>query len=130
MSLSVKKPEDVQEIGAEELLSPGQNDEYSAVDIGPNTIKQYMQVIKDSKTIFWNGNMGISEVPEFANGTNSIAQAIISSDAEVVIGGGDTVAAVEALGIESNDKIFLSTGGGATLEFLAGKELPGLKVLE
>lgn len=128
LSMDIKKPEDVQEINIEDLLNPGQYDEYSAVDIGPNTIEQYQTVIKDSKTIFWNGNMGISEVKEFANGTVDIAHAIVDSGATAVIGGGDTVTAVGNLNIE-NDKIFLSTGGGATLEFLAGKELPGLKVL-
>jgi len=133
LSLSEEKEEDGQLVGVEELLVPNFED-YVAVDIGPNTIEQYQKIIKDSKTIFWNGNMGISEIPEFANGTKEIALAIKdlaeNKDAHIVIGGGDTVAEVESLGVSSNDHIFLSTGGGATLEYLAGKELPGLKVLE
>ena len=127
MSLSQEKAEEVEEVDIEKLLQSDYNDFY-AVDIGPDTIEEYQRVIKDSKTIFGNGNMGISEVPEFSNGTDDIAEAVAKSDAQVVIGGGDTVAAVEALKI-SSDKIFLSTGGGATLEFLAGKQLPGLKAL-
>lgn len=127
-SLSITQAEDVREIDAEELLEL-KYDDYSSVDIGPKTIGQYQKVIKDSKIIFWNGNMGISEVKEFSNGTVEIAQAITNSDAQVVIGGGDTVAAVEALNI-NNPNIFLSTGGGATLEYLSGKILPGLKALE
>lgn len=127
MSLSQEQAKEVEEVDVEKLLQPDYNDFY-AVDIGPNTIEEYQRVIKDSKTIFWNGNMGISEVEEFSNGTESIAEAVANSEAQVVIGGGDTVAAVESLNIK-NDNIFLSTGGGATLEFLAGKQLPGLKVL-
>ena len=133
LSLSEEKEEDVQEVGTEELLNPSHED-YAVVDIGPNTIKQYQAIIKDSKTIFWNGNMGISEVKAFANGTEEIATAIEElareENVHIVVGGGDTVVEVEALGVTSNDKIFLSTGGGATLEYLAGKVLPGLKALE
>lgn len=128
MSLSQDKAEEVEEVDIEKLLQPNYN-EFYAVDIGPDTIEEYQRVIKDSKTIFWNGNMGISEVGEFSNGTKDIAEAVANSQAQVVIGGGDTVAAFEALKI-SSPNIFLSTGGGATLEFLAGKQLPGLKVLE
>lgn len=133
LSMSEEKPEDIQEVGVEELLNPSY-EEYSAVDIGPSTIEQYQTIIKDSKTVFWNGNMGISEVREFANGTEEIAEAVKElaqdDDVHIVVGGGDTVAEVEALGVTSSDKIFLSTGGGATLEYLAGKVLPGLKALE
>lgn len=133
LSLSEEKEEDGHLIGVEELLKPSY-EEYAVVDIGPNTINQFAAIIKESKTIFWNGNMGISEIPEFANGTKEIALAIRNlaqnKDAHIVVGGGDTVAEVESLGLASSDKIFLSTGGGATLEYLAGKELPGLKVLE
>ncbi len=133
MSISIEKPDDIQEVDVEELLQPAFED-YSAVDIGPNTIEQYQSIISDSKTVFWNGNMGISEVRSFANGTVEIAQALKelsqNNEVQIVIGGGDTVAEVEILGVESNDNIFLSTGGGATLEFLAGKVLPGLKALE
>lgn len=133
LSLSEEKEEDGQLVAVGELLNQDFND-YAVVDIGPNTIDQYIGIIKNSKTIFWNGNMGISEVPEFAKGTKAIALAIKDlaqkENVQIVIGGGDTVAEVESLSVNSNDKIFLSTGGGATLEYLAGKELPGIKVLE
>jgi phosphoglycerate kinase len=132
LSLSAEKAEDVQVVDVEDLLEPNYED-YLAADIGPETIELYAKIVSDSKTVFWNGDMGISEVKEFANGTVEMAQALkdLSNDEEtrIVIGGGDTVAAVEK--IEPNKaNIFLSTGGGATLEYLAGKALPGLKVLE
>ena len=132
MSLSLEKPEDLQEVDIEQLWQSDFAD-YAAVDIGPKTIEQYQKNIAESKTVFWNGNMGESEIPEFANGTVAMAQAIkeLAQDDStyIVIGGGDTVAAVEK--IEPNrPNLFLSTGGGATLEYLAGKVLPGLKALE
>ena len=130
MSKSAEKPVDVMTIDTKELLRPDIIEDYMAVDIGPKTIEQYRDIINKSKTLFWNGNMGVSEVAEFAGGTEAIAKAIVSSDAKAVIGGGDTVAAIEDLDIKIDQDIFLSTGGGATLEFLAGKELPGLKVLD
>lgn len=128
LSKSIEKADDVQTIEINELVADKYPD-FAAVDIGPKTIDDFKKVIAKSKTIFWNGNMGVSEIPEFANGTNEIARAISESGAQIVIGGGDTVAAVKNLNID-NKNTFLSTGGGATLEFLAGKELPGLKVLE
>jgi len=127
LSKSDNKPSEVKNVGIKNLLQPTYDD-YFAVDIGSKTVEQFSIVILQSRTIFWNGNMGISEVPEFAEGTNKIAEIIGKSSGYVVIGGGDTVAAFESLKI-SNDHIFLSTGGGATLEFLAGKQLPGLKAL-
>lgn len=133
LSLSIDKPEDVKEIAVEDLLQPNFED-YTAVDIGPKTIELYQNVITRSKTIFWNGDMGVADVPEFANGTVEIAQTLAKVDAQVVIGGGDTVAAVEKImnhpPAGGKPNIFLSTGGGATLEYLSGKVLPGLKVLE
>jgi len=128
LSLSSDKADGVEEVKISQLLNNAYED-YAALDIGPATIEEYRSVIKESQTIFWNGNMGLSDIKEFANGTYDIAQAIYESGAKAVIGGGDTVAAVESLNLQS-DKVFLSTGGGATLEFLAGKQLPGLKVLE
>lgn len=131
LSLTEKRPDSVKIVKISELLNFNQElEEYQVVDIGPETVEKYAEVISKSKVIFWNGNMGISEVKEFAEGTKAIARAISESDAQIVVGGGDTVAAVEATGIKSKENIFLSTGGGATLEFLAGKQLPGLKVLE
>jgi len=131
LSLDNKKAEDKREVKISDLLNSDYKDYYS-VDIGPQSIKTYCEVIKNSKTIFWNGGMGVSEIEEFANGTREIAQAIIDSGAKTVIGGGDTVAAFEKITNNQSlatNNLFLSTGGGATLEFLAGKELPGLKVL-
>lgn len=125
----LENPAEVQIIKSKDLLSPNFTD-LLAVDIGPETIESYKKVIKNSKTIFWNGGMGVAEVPEFAKGTNEIAKTIFELNIPAVIGGGDTVAAVEALNLEVPDNVFLSTGGGATLEFLSGKELPGLKALE
>jgi len=131
ISKSIKEPQDMKIVKTSDALSPDYLKEYSTVDIGPKTIEQYRKIITKSHRIFWNGNMGVSEVKEFGEGTKKIAEAIISSSANhIVIGGGDTVAAVEQITDNSiTDNLFLSTGGGATLEFLAGKELPGLKAL-
>jgi phosphoglycerate kinase len=128
VSLSIKQPEGFKIVKVSQLLEPN-FEEFASVDIGPETVENYIDVIKKSKTIFWNGNMGISEVKEFSTGTIGIAKAISEFDGSAVIGGGDTVTAVEKFE-KKNDNVFLSTGGGATLEYLAGKILPGLKALE
>ena len=98
------------------------------VDIGPKTRELFAAAIKGAKTVFWNGPMGVSEIPELAGGTRAVAQAMAESPAFTVIGGGDVVAAVEQLGFA--DKMsHVCTGGGASLEFLEGKELPGIKAI-
>ncbi len=99
------------------------------MDIGPDTVKLFNNIIKNAKMVIWNGPLGVFEIPEFAKGTNEIAKAIVDSGAKAVIGGGETVDAVKEQGLE--DKIWhVSTGGGAMLEFLEGKELPGIAALE
>jgi len=99
-----------------------------AVDIGPKTVEQYAKVIAEAKTVIWNGPMGVFEKPPFDKGTVAVAKAVASSGAVSVVGGGDSEKAVKSAGVA--DKIsHISTGGGASLEFLAGLELPGVAAL-
>jgi len=99
------------------------------VDAGPETIKVIKDEIKNAGTVVWNGPVGVFEIPKFAKGTNEIAKALADSKAVSIIGGGDSAAAVEAAGV-ANKITHISTGGGASLEFLEGKELPGIAVLQ
>ena len=100
-----------------------------AMDIGPETVKKYKGVLKDAKTIVWAGPPGVFEMSSFVNGTKEIAEFIATLDAVTIIGGGDTAAAIEKLGL-SDKMTHVSTGGGASLMFLEGKELPAVKALE
>ncbi|MGE3260539.1 MAG: phosphoglycerate kinase [Bacteriovoracia bacterium] len=102
--------------------------EAAALDIGPNTVEKFSQVIAGAKTIFWNGPMGFFEKPDFSGGTLAIARAITEAGAVKVAGGGDTLSAVAGFGLESRFDL-LSTGGGASLKYLEGRGLPGIEIL-
>lgn len=100
-----------------------------ALDIGPKTAKEYADIIKKAKTVVWNGPMGVFEIKVFANGTNEVAKALAESSATTIVGGGDSALAIEEAGYK--DKItHVSTGGGASLEFLEGKTLPGIDCID
>ena len=100
------------------------------LDIGPETAKVFASAISECKTVFWNGPMGVFEFSNFANGTKVLAQALTKVSGISVVGGGDSAAAVRKLGFADSDFGYISTGGGASLEYLEGKELPGLVVLQ
>ncbi len=110
-------------------VAGGIPDNCQGLDIGPNTVKSFLADISKARTIFWNGPVGLFEKEAFAAGTTALAQAIASSSGVTIVGGGDTMAAVAKLNLLSKMS-HVSTGGGATLDFLAGKILPGVKALE
>lgn len=111
-----------------EVPSDSIPDNWMGMDIGEDSIKEFSAVIKEAKTVIWNGPMGVFEFPRFANGTKQIAAAVAAADAVTIIGGGDSAAAVEQLGF-ADKMTHISTGGGASLEFLEGIELPGIACL-
>ena len=98
------------------------------VDIGPRTIENFSAELKSCKTVFWNGPMGINEIPQFAEGTRVMAELLAGLDAVTVIGGGSTAEVVTEMGL-ADRMAFISTGGGASLSFLGGQKLPGVEAL-
>jgi phosphoglycerate kinase len=105
-------------------------DGWLGLDIGPDTVKAFAGPLRDAATVFWNGPMGVFEHEPFAAGTRGAAQAIADGDGFSVVGGGDSAAAVRQLGLDESAFSHISTGGGASLEFLEGRQLPGLSVLQ
>src|SRR6185436_18518773 len=114
------------------VSADGIPDDWKGLDIAPESVKAFAGVLAGAKTVFWNGPMGVFELAPFAEGTRGVAQAIIDATAAgafSVVGGGDSAAAVRQLGLREDGFSHISTGGGASLEYLEGKVLPGLAVL-
>ena len=112
-----------------ELEQTGFGPDGIGLDIGPNTAKEFAEIVSSSKLCFWNGPMGVFEFKNFSAGTRSVAKALTQIDGFGVVGGGDSAAAVRTLGFHDSEFGHISTGGGASLEYLEGKTLPGLEVL-
>ena len=111
-------------------IKEGIPDDFQGVDIGPETIQRYVQEIKKAKTIFWNGPLGVFECPPFDRGTNAIAQQLADVGGKVttIVGGGDSIAALERVGL-THQMSHVSTGGGASLEYIEFGQLPGIQAL-
>jgi phosphoglycerate kinase len=112
-----------------EVVAPDAvKDGWMGLDIGPRSVAEFGKHIASASTIVWNGPMGVAEIPEFSEGTRAVGEAVANSGAYTLVGGGDTVAAIDSLGLSGFSHV--STGGGATLEYLEGKELPGVAILK
>ncbi|GAA4848723.1 phosphoglycerate kinase [Saccharopolyspora rosea] len=116
---------DTRTVGAAEIPA-----DWMGLDIGPRSVELFAGILRGAATVFWNGPAGVFEFPAFAEGTRGVAQAIVDSDSFSVVGGGDSAAAVRTLGLPEDGFSHISTGGGASLEYLEGKDLPGVAVLE
>ena len=120
---------DAKTLGETQVFEGDIEDGWEGVDIGPKTTELYVKEVRQAKTVLWNGPMGVFEIPESSNGTFAIGKAVAEGDAISIIGGGDSVKAINQSGY-SDQVTFMSTGGGASLEFLEGKSLPGVSVLD
>jgi 3-phosphoglycerate kinase len=120
---------EAKEIGDAKIVEGDIPDGWEGVDIGPKTTKLYQEAISDAETILWNGPMGVFEIEASSKGTFAVAKTVAKSSAVSIIGGGDSVKAINRSGY-SNNVTFMSTGGGASLEFLEGKDLPGVSILD
>jgi len=136
-SVEVVLPTDI--VAATEFAADAPRDIYPAdsipadrigMDIGPDSARRFAERLSDARTVFWNGPMGVFEMKPYSHGTRAVAEALTKVDGLTVIGGGDSAAAVRKLGFAENQFGHISTGGGASLEYLEGKTLPGLSVLE
>ncbi|MDH6227527.1 MULTISPECIES: phosphoglycerate kinase [Streptomyces] len=123
--LRTKAPADPDTVAADAMPA-----DQAGMDIGPRSGELYAEKLADAATVFWNGPMGVFEHPDFAQGTRAVARALTESKGFTVVGGGDSAAAVRTLGFDENAFGHISTGGGASLEYLEGKTLPGLAALE
>ncbi|MEC8420032.1 MAG: phosphoglycerate kinase [Verrucomicrobiota bacterium] len=120
---------DSKTLGRSKIVEGDIPDDWEGVDIGPKTIELYQNAISGAQTILWNGPMGVFEIKDSSRGTFAVAETVAKSSAVSIIGGGDSVKAINRSGF-SNDVTFMSTGGGASLEFLEGKDLPGVSILD
>jgi phosphoglycerate kinase len=112
------------------ILPPdGVEPEWMALDIGPQSVREFASKLRGAGTVIWNGPVGVAEIPDFADGTKKVGEAIAASGGYTLVGGGDTIAAIDSLGLAGRYS-HVSTGGGATLEYLEGKELPGIAILK
>ena len=120
---------DAKTLGESKIFEGDIEDGWEGVDIGPKTTALYAEEVAKAQTVLWNGPMGVFEIPDSSKGTFAIAKAVADGDAVSIIGGGDSVKAINQSGY-SNAVSFMSTGGGASLEFLEGKDLPGVSILD